>query len=70
MNEISPDQLLSQIRSLSQNLQSPAVDSTPAATGFGEMLKTSLNAVNDAQQHAKELKIGFETGNGDSSYSE
>lgn len=70
MNEINPDQILSQIRSLSKNLQSPTI-APPAPDGnFGQLLQSSLNAVNDVQQHAGELKVGFETGQGDASLAE
>ena len=72
MNEISPEQLLSQIRSLGRELQTtttaPASDA--AGVNFGEMLKSSLESVNEAQQHASELKVGFETGAGDATLAE
>lgn len=69
MNEISPEQLLSQIRALGRELQT--TDSAPpAATGFGDMLKESLDAVNEAQQTASELRVGFETGTGDATLAE
>jgi flagellar hook-basal body complex protein FliE len=71
MNEISPDQLLSQIRSLGRELQSSAQSvATPPDSNFGDMLKTTLNAVNEAQQHAAQLKVGFETGATDTSLAE
>lgn len=73
MNEISPDQLLSQIRSFNQVLQSPVpaqLPSGPDDVDFGAMLKSSINAVNDAQQHSRELKTGFEKGTGDASLAE
>ena len=70
MNEISPEQLLSQIRSLGRELQTPGQTGTAPATNFGEMLKTSLSSVNEAQQTASELKVGFETGKGDASLAE
>lgn len=71
MNDISPEQLLNQIRSLSKNLDiQPLSDSQPAATGFGEMLADSLKAVNESQQHANDLKVGFENGTADTSLAE
>ena len=76
MNEISPDQLLSQIRALSKNLQMPAISPADAigkpdaASDFGRLLKTSLNAVNEAQQTAGDLKKGFENGTTDASLAE
>lgn len=67
MNEINTDQLLSQIRALGASLQPSSAPpaSQPAATGFGELLKNTINSVNDAQQHARHLKLGFQSGAGD-----
>lgn len=72
MNEISPEQLLSEIRALSKNLQSPlpGVTETTAPGGFSELLKTSLNAVNEVQRESGELKTGFENGSTDASLAE
>jgi flagellar hook-basal body complex protein FliE len=69
MNEISPEQLLSQIRALGRELQTTDPQA-PASTGFGEMLKSSIDAVNEAQQQASELRVGFETGSGDATLAE
>ncbi|MDJ0906026.1 MAG: flagellar hook-basal body complex protein FliE [Woeseiaceae bacterium] len=63
MNEISPEQLLSQIRSLNQQLQSPPANEAAPGASFGDMFKASLDSVNEAQQHSSDLKVGFETGN-------
>lgn len=72
MNEISPEQLLSQIRSLGKALQSPTTSPqvAPAGNDFGQLLKTSLNSVNSLQQHAADLKSGFENGATDASLAE
>ena len=61
MNEISPEQLLSQIRSLGRDLQTTGPIESAPTTDFSDMLKTSLNAVNETQQKARELKVGFES---------
>ena len=67
MNEISPDRLLAQIRTLNKTLQVPIqVDPAPNVN-FGDMLKTTLDAVNGAQKHAGEMKVGFSSGSGDAS---
>ena len=70
MNEINADQLLSQIRTLGAELRAPSA--TPPASGgeFGQLLKTSLDAVNTAQQESHSLKVGFENGTGDASLAE
>lgn len=62
MNEISPDQLLSQIRTLGKSLQTPPPVVQTDGGQFGQLLKTSLDAVNSTQQHAGALKVGFENG--------
>ena len=70
MNEISPQQLLSQIRAMSHELQPVRQPETQSTTNFGDMLKTSLNAVNDAQQSAGKLQVDFEKGTGDATLAE
>ncbi|MDJ0939398.1 MAG: flagellar hook-basal body complex protein FliE [Woeseiaceae bacterium] len=73
MNEISPDQLLSQIRAMQGKLQSPTLDSASQSANsveFGNLIKTSLDSVNAAQQHSKSMKVGFETGTNDASLAE
>ena len=73
MNEISPDQLLRQIRTMQKNLQSPSLESASQAANsveFGSLLKNSLDSVNSAQQHSKAMKVGFETGTGDANLAE
>ncbi|MGB5344792.1 MAG: flagellar hook-basal body complex protein FliE [Woeseia sp.] len=73
MNKIGPEQLLSQIRLLGRELQTggsaDAGAANPAAN-FGALLKTSLSAVNDAQQTSANLKVGFETGSGSATLAE
>lgn len=76
MNEISPAELLGQIRALSKNLANPAalpadaVGRAEPREDFAKLLTTSLNAVNDAQQAAGDLKHGFENGTTDASLAE
>jgi flagellar hook-basal body complex protein FliE len=67
MNPISPEQLLSQIRSLNAELQGKAEPRPAAGTGFGDLLRNSIDAVNATQQQATALKGGFETGASDAS---
>jgi flagellar hook-basal body complex protein FliE len=70
MNEINANDLLSQIRTLGRDLQATPSQPSPPAVNFGEMLKSTLDAVNDTQQYATELKVGFETGTTDKSLAE
>ena len=70
MNEINATQLLSQIRTMGKDLQpiQPTVD--PSRTEFNDLLKASINAVNDAQQESASLKTGFQNGTSDKSLAE
>lgn len=70
MNEISPDQLLSQIRTLGKNLHTPPPLAKPDGVDFGNLLKSSLDAVNASQQTSRAMKIGFENGTGEASLAE
>ncbi len=70
INSISNEQLLNQIRSLGKELQVTSSPTTVAESGFGQMLKTTLDAVNDAQKISSDMKTGFENGTGDASLAE
>ena len=63
MNEISPEQLLSQIRALRAELQSgmPGADAVRNVDGsaFGESLAQAIRSVNDAQTVSKQLKAEY-----------
>ncbi len=68
MNEINTDYLLSQIRTLNASLDAPsgvaARTDAPesAANDFGNLLKSSLDSVNELQSQSGELKVAFERG--------
>lgn len=65
MNSINASDLLGQIRSLGRELQTGQVAPLPAGpdhTEFTSVFKNSLDAVNDAQKLAGDLKVGFENG--------
>jgi flagellar hook-basal body complex protein FliE len=70
MNEINANHLLDQIRTLGRDLQPTAPPATPEANNFGDMLKTTIDAVNDAQKYAGDLKVGFTNGTTDKSLAE
>ena len=70
MNEINTEHLLSQIRSLGRELHASPQGDVASAPAFGDMLKSSLEAVNEAQQHSAELKAGFVNGTGDATLAE
>ncbi len=70
MNEISATQLLSQIRTMGRDLQPIQATAETPKTQFSDMLKTSINAVNEAQHEAANLKTGFENGTTEKSLAE
>jgi len=70
MKEISASDLLSQIRTLGSELQTGTPAPTTDATGFGDIFKTTIDAVNETQQYASELKTGFITGTTDKTLAE
>lgn len=72
MNEISPQQLLNQIRALNADLQgsTPSSANDVNRSGFGDVLKNTVSQVNETQMHAGDMKRAFETGSGDSTLAE
>lgn len=72
MNEISPQQLLSQIRTMQAELQplSPRPVAEASEPGFGALFSNAVNQVNETQMHAAGLKREFETGSSDKSLAE
>lgn len=67
MNQISSEQLLSQIRTLGRELQPPAPTEDSSQVSFSGLLQNTLDAVNEAQTQAGDLKVDFETGASDAS---
>ena len=70
MSEISPQQLLSQIRAMQAELAGPQAARAPEGAGFGDMLKSAINQVNETQQTAATMKQSFETGGSEASLAE
>ncbi len=70
MNEISPQQLLSQIRAVQSELHGPQAVQPAAGNGFGDLLKSAISDVNDVQKSAAGMKQAFETGNTQASLAE
>lgn len=67
MTQIDVNSLLSQMRSLSAQLESPSLKSPVpgnevAPDSFGNLLKKSLSEVSSVQTQAQELSAGFERG--------
>ncbi|MGI9205856.1 MAG: flagellar hook-basal body complex protein FliE [Woeseiaceae bacterium] len=72
MNEISPQQLLTQIRSMNAELQAPLPGSVsgPEQSGFGDLFKDAIQQVNESQMNSSGMKRDFEMGTGDASLAE
>lgn len=70
MKEINATQLLNQIRTLGRDLQPTLPIADAPKTDFGELLKNSINSVNEIQKNAGALKVGFENGATDKSLAE
>jgi flagellar hook-basal body complex protein FliE len=67
MSEINMDQLLIQMRAMSDKasgINQTAIDKGNSPD-FSNMFKNAVNQVNEAQQQAGELKTQFELGNPD-----
>ncbi len=65
MNDISPEQLLSQIRTMSRSLQSPTAPALERPGGtdraeFGNLLKNTIDSVNSAQKTSASLKMDLQ----------
>jgi flagellar hook-basal body complex protein FliE len=70
MSAISPQQLLSQIRAMQPELHGPEMVRPAAGEGFGEMLKTAIGQVNEAQQTSASMKEAFTVGDTSASLAE
>ena len=72
MNDISPHQIIEQIRSLQRELPSSSGNPSvaPDRPGFVDVLKNTIDAVNEVQQAAGEKKREFEAGVGEADLAE
>lgn len=61
MNNMSIDQVLNQMRVLSQNNVIPEQGATERPD-FSKLLNESINQVNDLQKEASAMKVAFEQG--------
>ena len=65
-NRIDVDQVLSQMRALAAESQGAIKPNQDAGeVGFGDLLKQSINQVNETQHQAKEMTKAFELGQSD-----
>jgi len=70
MNEINPQQILNQIRTLNSEMNSTTPATPQASAEFGNMLRSALSSVNEAQQHATGLSTSFVSGSTDANLAE
>ena len=70
MNEIGPEQLLSQIRALNRNLDIARPADVASPDSFGNLLKNTLDNVNEAQGVSRDMKRAFTAGTSDASLAE
>ena len=64
------EQVLAQMRVMAAQAAGEKDAAREAGSDFSQLLKNSLDQVNANQQHAAELKTGFETGQGDANLAE
>lgn len=65
MSQMQIDQVLAQIRALSSRIehpQAPAAPATTAPSSFANVLKSSLDQVNQSEQRAASLAADFQRG--------
>lgn len=65
MSQLQIDQVLAQIRALSSQIEPQASPSAPAGAGpsaFANLLRNSIDQVNEAQQRASDLATAFQRG--------
>jgi len=64
MSDVSIDQVLNQMRILSQNNIVPGAEGVESSNrpDFSKMLSDSINQVNNLQQESSAMKVAFETG--------
>lgn len=71
MSTMGIDQVLAQIRVMSaQAASAPKPTEQLSGGSFADMLKNSIDQVNETQQHAGEMKRAFELGEGDMNLAE
>ena len=63
-NTINPDTLLTQMRAMAAQAQGQTTETTSAAgqSDFSDILKQSVDKVNDAQMDSKKLQEAFQMG--------
>jgi flagellar hook-basal body complex protein FliE len=69
-NDMNVEQVLAQMRALSAKAQGQAEPPAAEQANFGDMLKNSIDQVNQTQQTASRMRTDFELGQGDANLAE
>ena len=64
-DSMNVDQVLAQMRAISAQAQGKTAPAEASGGSFGDMLKNSIDQVNELQQQSKAAKTEFELGTGD-----
>ena len=62
MNDIDVTQLMTEMRRLAEVAQSPTTEAPAEEGGFAELLRNSVEGVNEAQMSAAEIADAFDRG--------
>jgi flagellar hook-basal body complex protein FliE len=62
MSNVELTRLLAEMQRLAQQAQTSPVESQPAAGGFADLLRASIEGVNEAQSSAADMAASFERG--------
>jgi len=65
MNDVDVTTLVTEMRRLAEQAQSPASGAAPAEGGFSELLRESVQGVSEAQMSAAEMAEAFDRGDAD-----
>ena len=70
MNDIDVTTLMTEMRRLAEQAQSQATTASPTEGGFAQLLRESVEGVNEAQMSAAEMAEAFDRGDVDVSLPE
>ncbi len=70
MSEINTEQLMAQMRVMAAQAQGERSTQPQQGTDFGELLRGSIDRVNELQRNSREAKEAFQAGTSDMSLAE
>ncbi len=65
MNAIDVTQLMNEMRLLGELTRAPTPEASPTEGGFAELLRSSVEGVNEAQMSASKMAEAFDRGDAD-----